>query len=272
MRRCRLAILGLVIAASGVAAFAQAGAKPPAIESCFLLVELGVGEVRRAPSEACRTPVTPASTFKVPHALAALDAGAVSGTEEQMAHDGTGDWPASSRRDHTLSSAMRHSVVWYFQRVAERLGLERERLYLRRLAFGNEDPSSGLTTFWIGGSLAITPEQQQDFWVRLYENRLAVTASAVDAVKRMLVQPAGVVVNAAGEQPFAAPWPAGVVVSAKTGSATDRSGRGVRWLAGHVSRSGRSFVFVSCVTGPRDLEASAAIALAARSLREAEVL
>lgn len=264
-------MIGLALAASGVVASGQASVTHPSIDSCFMLFELGVGEVRRSPSEACRTPVTPASTFKVPHALAALDAGVVSGAEERVAYDG-GDWPPSARREHTLASAMRHSVVWYFQRIAERLGLERERAYLRTLSFGNQDPSSGLTTFWIGGSLAITPEQQQDFWVRLYENRLAVTASAVDAVKRMLVQPTDVVVNAAGAQPFAAPWPAGVVVSAKTGSATDRSGRGVRWLAGHVSRGARSFVFVSCVIGPRDVEATAAIALAVRSLRDAGVL
>lgn len=270
-------IFGHVFAAIGVAlmsgqAAGQSSAATPSIESCFLLVELGAGEVRRAPSDACRTPVTPASTFKVPHALAALDAGVISGAEERLAYDGTGEWAPSSRRDHTLASAMRHSVVWYFQRIAERLGMERERAYLRRFSFGNEDPSSALTTFWIGGSLLITPEQQRDFWVRLYENRIPAAASAVDAVKQMLIQPPGVVVDAAGEHPLAGPWPPGTVVSAKPGRATDRSGRGVRWLAGHVSRAGRSFVFVSCVTGPRDVEATAAITLAARSLREAGVL
>jgi len=249
-------------------------ASPPraAVESCFLLFELGVGEVRRNPSEACRTPLTPASTFKVPHALAALDAGVVSGPQEQFAYDGTTPGPPSARRDHTLASALRHSVVWYFQHVAERLGPEREQAYLRRFEYGNRDSSSGLTTFWIGGSLLLTPEEQQAFWVKLYENRLPIAASAVETVKGLLVQPAGVVVNAAGEQRFDEPWPDGAVVSAKTGSATDRSGRGVRWLAGHVVRGRRSLVFVSCVVGPPDLAANAAIDLAARSLRDARVL
>src|ERR1019366_1328665 len=36
--------------------------------SCFLLYEMGVGEVRRSPAEGCSTRVTPASTFKIPHA------------------------------------------------------------------------------------------------------------------------------------------------------------------------------------------------------------
>ncbi|MGH8470133.1 MAG: penicillin-binding transpeptidase domain-containing protein [Gammaproteobacteria bacterium] len=42
--------------------------------------------------------------------------------------------PESWRRDHTLRSAMHHSVVWYFQRIAERLGASRESEYLRRLS------------------------------------------------------------------------------------------------------------------------------------------
>ncbi len=245
---------------------------PPRDGSCFLLYELGVGEIRRRPSDACRTRVTPASTFKVPHALAALDAGVVSGPDEKLAYDGKGDFPVSARRDHTLASAIQNSVLWYFQRVAERLGIERESVYLRRLAFGNMDATSGLTTFWIGGSLQIAPEEQQSFWLRLYQQQLPVAPAAVEAIKRMLIQPAGVIVNAAGHQPFAAPWPKDVVVSAKTGSATDRSGQRVRWLVGHVRRGSRSFVFVSCAIGSPGLEPNAAIDLAARSLREEGVL
>jgi beta-lactamase class D len=237
-----------------------------------LLFELGVGEIRRNPVEACRTRVTPASTFKIPHALIALDAGVVSGPDESFRYDGTGQWPESSRRDHTLSSAIRHSVVWYFQRIAERLGADREAAYLRRFGYGNMDATSGLTTFWIGGSLQITPEEQQSFLLKLYQNKLPTAKSAVQAVRRMLVQPPGVVVNAAGEQPFDGPWPAHTTVSAKTGSATDRSGRDVRWLIGHVTRGDRSFVFVSCVIGSPDLEPNAAIDLAARSLRDSRVL
>ena len=45
----------------------------------------------------------------------------MSGPDEVFSWDGQGDWPPSSRRDHTLASALRNSVVWYFQRIAERL-------------------------------------------------------------------------------------------------------------------------------------------------------
>lgn len=244
---------------------------PESVESCFLLHELRLGELRRNPSAACRTRVTPASTFKVPHALAALDAGVVT-PDEVFRYDGTGDWPASARRDHTLASAIHHSVLWYFMRLAERLGAEREKAYLQKFAFGNMDSSSALTGFWVGGSLQVTPEEQLAFWLKLYENTLPVAAWAASTVKQMLIQPRGVVINAAGKHPFDAPWPAGTVVSTKTGSAADQSGRGTRWLIGHIDKSGRQFIFVSCVIGPRDIAANAAIDLAARALREAHIL
>lgn len=272
--RPRCVPIVLLLACSS-ADWPQAQSAPPqgGTESCFLLHELGVGEVSRGPTEACRSRVTPASTFKVPHALAALDAGVLSGPDDVLVFDGSGPWPESSRRDHTLASAVRHSVVWYFQSLATKLGPAREQEYVRRLAFGNMDSSSGLTTFWIGGSLLIAPEEQLAFWIKLYENTLPVTPAAVAAVKAILVEPSGKVVNAAGEQPFGPPWPPSTIVSAKPGAATDRSGRGVKWLVGHVATNGRAFIFVSCVIGPPgSLDANAAIDLASRSLRASNVL
>ena len=250
----------------------RAAASSIATESCFLLVEIGAGEVRRNPAQACRTRISPASTFKVPHALAALDSGVVSNPGETFVYDGSPNGPEAWHRDHTLATAMRHSVLWYFQRIAQRLGADREREYLKKLSYGNMDSTSGLTTFWLGESLQVTPEEQLRFWVRLYESNLPIAEHAMEQVRAMLVQPAGTVVNASGAHPFVNPWPADAVVSAKTGSVTDKSGRAVRWLAGHVKRSSGSFVFVSCVIGSTALEANAAIDLAARSLRDAHVL
>ena len=242
------------------------------IKSCFLLWKDGVGELRRQPDDACKLPLSPASTFKVPHALAALDAGVVTDPGERMDWDGTGQWAESARRSHTMASAMRNSVVWYFQRIAQRLGMSRETEYLRRFAYGNQDPSSGLTSFWLGESLLVTPDEQLAFWVRLYNNDLPVSEASIDAVKRMLVQPRNAIFDARGEHRFVAPWPSDAVVSAKPGSVVDRSGRGIRWLVGHVSRGKQKFTFVCTVVGPADIPADSAIDLAGQSLRDAGVL
>jgi beta-lactamase class D len=266
------AVLALVLGAPGCARAHETRLDPPPAaapgpSSCFLLDELGVGEVARRPADICSTRVTPASTFKIPHALAALDAGVVTGADSAFPYDGSPVRFETWRRDHTLASAMRYSVVWYFQRVARLLGREREQAYLDRLDYGNRDPSSGLDSFWIGGSLLISPEEQERFLVRLYQDALPVSAASMQIVRSILVQPPGVIVNAAGEHAFGAPWPEGAVLSAKTGSSDD-GGRTVRWLVGHLQRQGRSWVFVSCVVGV-GLDPLAAVTLAEGSLRRA---
>jgi beta-lactamase class D len=240
--------------------------------SCFLLLDTKSGAFTRDPDQVCTTPLPPASTFKIPHAIAALDSGEIKNEDEVIKYDGHPSDNDAWRRDHTLASAMRYSVVWYFQKVAERLGMEREEFYLRRLRYGNADPSSGLTTFWLGGSLRISPIEQMTFLRRLYYDELPVSERSLEIVRRILVQPPNAVVNATGEHPFDAPWPAGTVVSAKTGSTSFAPRRAVRWIVGRVERDRHAWLFVSCVTGADDLDGNAALDLAARALREHHVL
>lgn len=121
-------------------------------KSCFLLYELGVGEVRRAPSKACGDRLTPASTFKIPHALAALDSGVVSGPDVSFPYDQHPVPFATWRRDHTLATAMKCSVVWYFQKIAERLGLDREKKYLAKFGYGNATGEHPFATPWPEGT------------------------------------------------------------------------------------------------------------------------
>jgi beta-lactamase class D len=240
--------------------------------ACFLLYEVGVGEVRRDPATACAKRLTPASTFKVPHALAALDAGVIAGADTTFKYNGAPVSYESWRRDHTLASAMRNSVVWYFQRLAELLGPAREREYLRRFDYGNApDVTRNVTTFWLDGTLTISPEEELRFIRRLYAGDLPASRASMDSVRSIMIQPEGKVANATGEHPFAAPWPTGTTLSAKTGSGT-ANGQTVRWIVGHVARGSRSWVFVSCVTGGTDLPALAAVDQAASALQEAHVL
>jgi beta-lactamase class D len=242
----------------------------PTATSCFLLYELGVGRIVRHPAEGCAVRTTPASTFKIPHALAALDAGVVE-PDEVFPYVGQPSPFESYRRDQTLASALQNSVLWYFQELAGRLGPEREVEYLKRLQYGNADISSGLKTFWLYQSLRISPEEQEAFLVRLFEARLPIGPEAQKVARASLVQPAGFVVNAMGKHPFGQPWPEGTVVSAKTGSATEANLPDVRWLVGQVRRGPRAWIFVSNVVGDR-LPPLAAVDLAARSLKTAGVL
>ncbi len=268
--RVFLASAAFLCAVIGVSSPVSAADAPP--QSCFLLYEVNVGELLREPADACQVALSPGATFMIPHALAALDSGIVADAAQSMPFDGKPAGPESARRDHTLASATQLSVDWYSQRIADKLGLERERIYLQLLQYGNKEPGRDLRTFWSAGALRITPEQQQDFLVRLYQQELDVSAVSVAALRKMLEQSGDSIRTPEGDRAFAKPWPKDAFVSAQFANTLDRSGRGVRWLVGHVARGERAYVFVSCVVGAANLDANAAIDLAARSLRGAEVL
>ena len=258
-----------LIVAAALAFGSARASQPPAAASCFILHDEQRDQTTRDPSATCSTRVTPASTFKIPHALAALDAGVVSGPEEVLRYDGSPQAFDVWGRDHDLRSAMRDSVLWFFQRIAERLGTERERAYLKAFDYGNQDASGPLTSFWLGSSLRISPDEQLTFLRRFFAGELRVREDAARAVRAILVQPAGRIVNARGAHAMAAPWPAGTTVFAKTGAGPD-NGRRVVWLVGRVTRGERAWIFVSNVVS--DDDPMAAVNLVGRRLTELRVL
>jgi len=103
----------------------------------------------------CLTALSPCSTFKIPNALIGLQTGVVSGPGHVKAWDGVRRDRQELNRDHDLASAMRDSVVWYFQDLARDVGAERMAEWLARLNYGNQDISGGIDRFWLGSSLEI---------------------------------------------------------------------------------------------------------------------
>jgi len=66
---------------------------------------------------------------------------------------------------------MRHSVVWVYERFAETIGEQKEREYLGRIQYGNQDPA-GKSPFWLEGNLQISAYEQIGFLRELYRNKL----------------------------------------------------------------------------------------------------
>lgn len=235
---------------------------------CFLLEEEGGKELIRQGGKTCARRFSPASTFKIPHALIALEAGAVA-DEHQTFHPPPGkkslrEW----ERDHDLASAMHFSVVWYFQELAGRLGSRTEAEWLQKLDYGNRDASGDVRQFWLNDTLQISPDEQLKFLERFFAGRLPASAKSQATVKRILEQEPGKP-WAAGRTFAIEPWPAGAVLRAKSG--TSVAGRGVSWYVGELERDGKKYVFVSCVPGKAKSSAAAA-KLAFKQLRKAKLL
>lgn len=129
----------------------------------------------------------PASTFKIPHLLFALDAGIAQDEFQTFRWDGVPRRFPHWDRDQTLRSSMRGSVVWVFQDFARRLGEKQERRYLRKIDYGNRDVSGGVDRFWLDGGLRISALEQIDLLRRLHRNRLPFKAEHQRLVKDLML-------------------------------------------------------------------------------------
>ena len=102
--------------------------------------------------------LSPCSTFKIYNSLIGLETGVLDQEDVYTLFKWNGTQYSFPywNHDHTLASATRESVVWYFQELAARIGPERMQEYIDKIGYGNKDISGGLTTFWLGSSLQIS--------------------------------------------------------------------------------------------------------------------
>jgi beta-lactamase class D len=213
----------------------------------------------------CAVRSAPASTFKIPHALIALETGVVADGSTVLAWDGTPQPFPSWERNHSLESAIRSSVVWFFRRTAALIGRERMLQYLRRLDYASDTFEDDVTSFWLNGDLVVSPEEQLRFMRRLMRDELPVSRDHVETVRTALRMPPDSLTNASGRHDFMLGWRGPVVVRAKTGFTSVGDER-VAWLVGHIETSSREYVFASRVRSAGALAGTAAIDLARRVL------
>jgi len=241
-------------------------ATPPTVRTgeCFVLAPLE-GAATVAGGKECDRRTLPASTFKIPHALIALQTGVL--TESTvMSWDGAKkDFP-SWECDHYLESAIKSSVVWFFQRVAESIGRERELQHLKAFGYGSQRFAHDVDRFWLNGDLTISPSEQVAFLKKMYSYQLPVDRRHIDTVKAAMTMPPGALSNATGIHAFPLQWPTGTVARLKTGNGTV-DGERVSWLLGEIESGGRQYVFASRTrSATRTMDTTAGADLAVRML------
>lgn len=153
----------------------------------FVLYDEQQGRLIRYNPERSRQGFPPASTFKILNALIALDTGVVSPDEvvpwDGVVRIGWDKW----QQDHTLRSAFQYSVLWFYQEMARRIGRERMQFYVDAVGYGNRDISTEIDTFWLDGSLRISPVHQVAFLRRLYHDDLPFSPQTMATVRDIMV-------------------------------------------------------------------------------------
>ncbi len=238
-RYFRLSLI-VILAASCI----LAAQTPPRDGSCVLIQDLTAATQSLERGD-CSTRLSPASTFKIPHALVALETGVVTVDSVErwdgVQHARQPEW----NHDHTVISALRPSVLWFFQRLAPRIGADRMKAWLDRFEYGNRDDSGPIAEYWINGRLRISAREQVSFLRRFYRADLPVAAAHLRAVRDGLEQKPGSVQNATGVHPLPGNW-SHATLNSKTGATTTADHR-VSWLVGALRTDAHDYVFAAAI-------------------------
>ncbi|HYW08740.1 MAG TPA: penicillin-binding transpeptidase domain-containing protein [Longimicrobium sp.] len=233
------------------------------IQGTFVLLDARTGRTVRYNPERARTRFPPASTFKIPNTLIALETGIASGPDFPLARDSTVAprrewWPAAWTRNHTLGTALSNSVVWYYQELARRIGPERMQARVDRFGYGNRDISGGIDEFWLTGGLRISPDEQAEFLRRFYNGELGASERSTQTAKTLLVLE---------ETPE-------YRLSGKTGWAGlgDPNAPQVGWLVGYLERGKEVYFFATNIDIRTSEDAKARLAITKAILGELGLL
>ncbi|MDB5605959.1 MAG: Beta-lactamase [Bradyrhizobium sp.] len=171
----------------------------------------------------------PASTFKIPNSLIALETGVVQDPDKDIFKwDGVVRSIEAWNHDHTLRSAIAASAVPVYQEIARRIGEARMQKYVDLFEYGNRDIGGGIDQFWLTGNLRIDPVQQIDFVDRLRRGTLPVSKRSQDLVRDILP------VTKTGDY----------IIRAKTGMVGAETGKpSLGWLVGWAEKGSAQTVF-----------------------------
>lgn len=177
------------------------------------------------------TAFLPASTYKIPHSLIALETGVIQDDVDVLTWDGIERGFDSSpypvwNQDLNLRLAYKHSAVWFYQVLARRIGHQTMQNYVTKIEYGNQNigNKTDLNRFWLSGKLKITPKQQIAFLRRLYDNDLPFSQHNIDLVKDIAI---------AEQTPD-------YTLRAKTGTTSD-----IAWYVGYLEQNDNVYFFAT---------------------------
>jgi beta-lactamase class D len=174
------------------------------------------------------TRFVPASTFKIPNTLIALDEGVIKNEREVIKWDGKDKGFDTWNRDQTLETAFPLSCVWFYQELARRIGSEKYAAHLKKMGYGNGKAAPGVTTFWLEGDLGISAAEQIGFLKKLYEDSLPYQKSHMALLKKIMI---------VEENPQ-------FTIRAKTGWSM-RTNPQQGWYVGYVEAKGQIWLFAT---------------------------
>ncbi len=158
------------------------------VEGCFVLYNQTDNEYIKYNSAQCDTGYIPASTFKIPNSLIALEEGVVKDTNQIIEWDGH-EWPNKAwNNDQNLKTAIQYSCIWVYIGFAEQIGITKYQDYVNSFNYGNKNLTGPPSRFWLAGLFRISANQQIDFLEKFYNYELPnISQHSIDIVKDIIV-------------------------------------------------------------------------------------
>ncbi len=195
------------------------------------------------------TPLCPASTFKIPNTLIALQQGIVDIRDTRFRWDGVDRGVAVWNRNQTLRSAFQVSCVWCYQEIARKVGRRAYLADLESIGYGNRQIGEAVDEFWLDGSLQISAVDQARFLTLLWQGLTPFRRDVVADLKTVMqVEETNT-----------------YTLYAKTG--WTGAALGVGWYVGVVETPGQTVAFALNLPMTRAEEAPLRQRLAMQSLR-----
>ena len=154
-------------------------------DGSFVLYDMKAGQYSIYNKDKSTQRVSPNSTYKIYSALIGLESDAITSDHSTMKWNGTRYPFESWNTDQNLSTAMKNSVTWYFQKLDQRIPQDTIKAYLKQMDYGNDDLSGG-SNYWLESSLKVSPVEQVQLLSAFYTNQFGFEDKNIQIVKDSL--------------------------------------------------------------------------------------
>jgi beta-lactamase class D len=138
--------------------------------------------------EWAKTGRLPASTFKIPNSIIALELGLIENDSTIIEWDGKPRFQKRWEQNLSFKEAFHYSCVPCYQEIAQKIGVRRMKNYLNNMNYGNmKFDSTNLDLFWLQGQSEINQFEQIDFLKTFNEQRLPISKRTYTIMSRMMI-------------------------------------------------------------------------------------
>lgn len=193
----------------------------------FVLLDQSTNTLSGYNQKRANTRLTPASTFKIPNSLIALETGVVKDENQLLSYEGMKQQTNPAwKQAMTLKGALAVSNLPLYQHIAHEVGEKRMHEFIQKMNYGNKNTGKQPDKFWYRGPLAISAVEQVYFLANINQKKPPFSNRSYDILNKIMPQEKG---------------KQGVMFY-KTGWAAN-STPNVGWFVGWVKSGGKTYSF-----------------------------